>query len=118
MNRTALSLLCFLILAFVAPAAMAQVKTPPPTVSKNRDLCIAEMKKDREIQVACKTQYSNEYHDQDVRQATKNRKHVIMAYGALWGIVTVFVVGLWLRQRKLSAEIDRLEAELKKAVAE
>jgi hypothetical protein len=41
-----------------------------------------------------------------------------MAYGALWGIVAIFVVGMWLRQRKLNAQILRLEAELKKAAAE
>jgi cell division protein FtsB len=41
-----------------------------------------------------------------------------MAYAALWAIVAIFVVGMWLRQRKLSEQILQLEAELKKAAAE
>lgn len=96
----------------------AQVKGPAPYVSEMRDQCIQEMAKDSEIQVACMSRYSDEYHEADSKQATKNYKHVIMAYGALWAIVTIFVVAMWLRQRKLSDEIARLEAELKKAAAE
>lgn len=119
MNFKALSLLCFVFLVLGVPgAASAQVKSPGPYVSEMRDQCIAELQKDAEIQVACMTQYSNEFHEQDSRQATKNKKHVIMAYAALWGIVAIFVTGLWIRQRKLSAEITRLEFELKKAATE
>ena len=113
-------LLGFLILGSLAwpGAAQAQVSSPGPYVSEMRDTCIAEMKKDAKIQVACMTEYSNEFHEQDARQATANKTHVIWAYGVLWGIVTVFVILLWLRQRKLSSEIARLEAELAKAAAE
>jgi sulfur relay (sulfurtransferase) DsrF/TusC family protein len=83
-----------------------------------RDACITELAKDAVIQVACMTQYSDEFHDQDAKQVTKNNKHVVMAYAALWAIVAIFVVGMWLRQRKLSEQILQLEAELKKAAAE
>ena len=98
--------------------ATAQVKSAGPYVSEMRDQCIAELAKDAEIRVACMTQYSDEFHAQDAKQVTKNNKHVVMAYAALWGIVAIFVVAMWLRQRKLGAQIIELEAQLKKAAAE
>jgi hypothetical protein len=118
-RTTVFSLLILMVSLALAPLmASAQVKSPGPYVSEMRDQCIAELAKDAEIRVACMTQYSDEYHAQDAKQATKNNKHVVMAYGALWGIVAIFVVGMWLRQRKLSGQILQLEAELKKAAAE
>ncbi len=39
-------------------------------------------------------------------------------YIALWGIVANFIVGMWLRQRKLIMQIAGLEADLEKAAAE
>lgn len=117
--KTLPSLLLIAIGLLVLPGfAQAQVKGPGPYVSEIRAQCVEEMAKDAQIRVACMTQYSDEYHEQDAKQATKNKSHVVMAYGALWAIVTIFVVGMWLRQRKLSAEIARLEQELEKAVAE
>jgi hypothetical protein len=41
-----------------------------------------------------------------------------MAYGALWGLTVVFLVLLWLRQRRLMAEIERLAQQISKAAAE
>jgi hypothetical protein len=118
-RTTVLSLLVLLVgLAAMPLVAQAQVSSPAPYVSDMRDTCIAELAKDAEIKVACMTQYSDEFHAQDAKRVTRNNKHVVMAYGALWGIVAIFVVGMWLRQRKLNAQILRLEAELKKAAAE
>ena len=111
-------LLLFGGLALAPQLAWAQAKAAAPTVSEHRDLCIKEMAKDAEIRVACMSTYSDEYHAQDSRQATKNNKHVVMAYAAIWGIVALFLVGMWLRQRKLTEQIAQLEAELKKAAAE
>ena len=103
----------------VAPQiASAQAKSAAPYVSEVRDQCIAELAKDAEIRVACMNSYSDQFHDQDARRWTRNNKHVVMAYGALWGIVVVFVVGMWIRQRGLTSQISKLEAELKKAAAE
>lgn len=118
-RTTILSLLVLMVGLALAPRlASAQVKGAAPYVSEQRDQCIAELAKDAEIRVACMTAYSDEFHAQDARQITKNNKHVVMAYAALWGIVALFVVGMWLRQRKLTEQILRLEAELKKAAAE
>ncbi len=117
--KAALALLTLLLGLSIAPlVASAQVKSAGPYVSEMRDACIAEMAKDAEIRVACMTQYSDEYHAQDAKQATNNNKHVVMAYGALWIIATIFLVGMWLRQRKLIHQIERLEADLAKAAAE
>jgi hypothetical protein len=41
-----------------------------------------------------------------------------MSYAALWMLSVAFLVLLWLRQQRLSAEIARLESDLKKAAAE
>jgi hypothetical protein len=111
-------LLVVVALLLVPGISTAQVKGPAPYVSEMRQQCIAEMAKDKDIQTACKAQYSDEYHEADAKQVAKNHKHVVMAYAALWAIVTIFVVAMWLRQRKLTEEIARLEEELKKAAAE
>lgn len=118
-RKTVFSLLFLIASCALAPlVASAQVKSPGPYVSEMRDACIAELAKDAEIRVACMTQYTDEFHAQDARQVTKNNKHVVMAYAALWAVVAIFVVGMWVRQRKLSEQIIKLEAELKKAAAE
>lgn len=101
----------------VAPA-LAQVKGPAPYASEIRDQCIAEMEKDARILAACEESHSSKYQVQDARRATKDKQFVVVAYAVLWAIVAVFMVVLWLRQRKLSAEITKLEAELEKAAAE
>jgi hypothetical protein len=46
-----------------------------------------------------------------------DNRHVALAYGALWVLSAGFLGLMFLRQRKLDAEIARLEAEVKKAVA-
>jgi CcmD family protein len=48
---------------------------------------------------------------------TNNNRHVVLAYGALWVLTAGFLALMFLRQRTLNAEIERLEAEVKKAVA-
>ncbi len=102
----------------VSGTANAQVSAPAPYASEIRDQCISEMAKDAKIRVACMTQYSNEYHEQDAKTATANNTFVVIAYAAIWSIVAIFVLVMWLRQRKLALEIARLQAELKKAAAE
>ncbi len=99
-------------------SARAQVKGPAPYASEMRDACIAEMEKDAQILAACEESHSSKYQVQDAKRATKDKQFVVAAYAAIWGIVAIFVVIMWLRQRKLIGEIARLEAEVKKAAAE
>ncbi len=108
----------FVGLVLVASVASAQVSDPPPYASEIRDQCISEMVKDPKILSSCYKQYTIKHHEDDVRIATKNHMFVVAAYAALWAIVAIFVLVMWLRQRKLALEIARLQAELKKAATE
>ncbi len=98
--------------------ASAQVKGPAPYASEMRDQCIAEMEKDARILAACEESHSSKYQVQDAKRATKDKQFVVAAYAAIWAILAIFVAVMRLRQRKLSLEIARLEAELKKAGSE
>ncbi len=120
MRTTAQCLLLGIFLSLLAWPTIghAQVKGPAPYESAMRVECADEMRKDPVIRAECKAQWTDELREQDFRQITKDNKHVVMAYAAIWIIVMLFVVALWMRQRKLTAEIARLEDELKKAVAE
>ena len=42
----------------------------------------------------------------------KNEKHVVYAYSAMWVVAALFVVFLWRRQLRLSAEIVQLRRDL------
>jgi hypothetical protein len=48
----------------------------------------------------------------------KNERHVIGAYAAMWLVSAVFLIFLWLRQRALRTEIERLRGDLAAAVAD
>ncbi len=47
----------------------------------------------------------------------KNERHVILAYAAMWLAAVGFLFGLWRRQQRLRAEIDRLAKQLATAEA-
>lgn len=110
--------LLLLALSAVPTTASAQVKGPAPYASEMRDECIAEMEKDARILAACEESHSSKYQVQDAKRAVKDKQFVVAAYAAIWAILAIFVIIMWLRQRKLSVEITRLETELKKAAAE
>lgn len=59
-----------------------------------------------------------EVHETESKRITTNNKHVIMMYAGLWIIVVGFFLMMFLRQSKLTAEIERLRADLKRAVDE
>ena len=107
-----------LVLAAAPTTASAQVKGPAPYASEIRKQCIAEMEKDARILAACEESHSSKYQVQDAKRAVKDKQFVVAAYAAIWAILAIFVVVMWLRQRKLSLEITRLETELKKVAAE
>jgi hypothetical protein len=110
----ALAMLC---VAFPIVAS-AQVSDPKPyeTPLPHRAICKAELEKDANLRAFCKAEWTAELHDQDAKNALTNKKHVVMAYAAIWIIMMIFVVMMWLRQGKLKAEIDRLEKDLAKAL--
>ena len=99
-------------------AATAPAGEPPrPYRSELRATCEAELEKDRAWQAELKNSLRPEVHEDDASLMLRNKKHVVMAYAAVWILTVVFLVLLWLRQRRLLAEIDRLAGEVKKAAA-
>jgi CcmD family protein len=112
-----------------APAATppaSPAATPPaapaaggePYRSAMRSQCEDELEKDADWRADVKLRIAPEVHAEDAQQMLTNRRHVVMAYAALWVLVAGFVVFMWLRQRGLLAEIERLEREIAQAAKE
>lgn len=96
--------------------ALAQPKEPPrPYQSPMRDQCQAELAKDKKWMAELKDTLRPEVHEAEAALIQKNEKHVVMAYAGLWVLTVGFLVLLWLRQRKLVAELEVLEAKVAKA---
>jgi hypothetical protein len=101
-----------------APAASAAAATPAtatgdaPYRSPMRSQCEDEMAKDADWRASVKLRLAPDVHAEDAQQMLTNRRHVVMAYAALWALVAGFVVFMWMRQRGLQAEIARLEREI------
>jgi hypothetical protein len=104
-----------------AAAAPAPATIPPPAAgdapyeSPQRDACEAELAKDARWHAELEAGMIKTFHEREARQVTANNKHVAMAYGALWILMAGFVAMMFFRQRTLSAEIQRLEDEVKRA---
>jgi hypothetical protein len=52
-------------------------------------------------------------HDEETKKFVHQRGFVLWAYGIAWGVLALSGLALFLRQRRLSAEIDALEARLR-----
>jgi len=104
-----------LVCALLAPLGDASAQ---PYKSPMRAECEAELEKDRGWHAELRDSVRPDVHQEDANIIAKNKKHVVMAYGALWGLTVVFVVLLWLRQRRLLAEMERLAKQIAKAAAE
>lgn len=83
-----------------------------PYRSAMRSQCEDEMAKDADWRADVKLRLAPDVHAEDAQQMLTNRRHVVMAYAALWALVAGFVVFMWMRQRGLQAEIARLEREI------
>jgi len=55
-------------------------------------------------------------HEDAAAHIDKNERHVVYAYSAMWIVAALFVIFLWLRQQKLTAEIIQLRADLAAAI--
>lgn len=115
MKQLILSFVLLLVATLAAPAA-AQVTGDGPYQSPMRDQCTAELEKDAGWRAELVQDLRAVVHEQDAALMLRNKQHVVAAYAVIWGLAVVFVVFVWLRQRKLAAEIERLERELEKAV--
>lgn len=61
---------------------------------------------------------AEETHDQAAREVATNKRHVILAYGAMWVIGAIFLTVLWRRQQRLVGQIAELKRDLDAAVKE
>lgn len=55
-------------------------------------------------------------HDQAAAEVATNKRHVILAYAALWVLAAIFLVVLWRRQQGLKSQIAELKRDLDAAV--
>jgi hypothetical protein len=101
----------------VAPAT-GVVAAPDKYDSPMRAQCMDELRKDKGWRAGLKGELRLEVHQEEATLIANNKKHVYMAYAALWIIVVIFVVFGWRRQRALRAEIERLQADVAAAVKE
>lgn len=116
----ALFVTCVATAALSAAPAAAQdaAASGEPYRSAMRSQCEDEIEKDADWRADIKLRIAPEVHAEDAQQMLANRRHVVMAYAALWVLVAGFVVFMWLRQRGLQAEIARLEREIAQAAKE
>ena len=110
----------------LAPAAVAQTGADKPASaepgamyqSPQREMCEAELAKDKVWWAELKIALRPEVHEEEANLITTNNRHVVIAYAALWMLAVLFIVLLWLRQSALIKEIARLEAEVRRAAEE
>jgi hypothetical protein len=111
-------LVTFTLFAALAGGAARAAEPPKPYQSPMRAQCEAELGKDKVWQAELRESVRPSVHQEDADTLIRNHQHVVIAYGALWGLTVVFLVLLWLRQRRLVGELDELEQKIKKAAAE
>ncbi|HUS63904.1 MAG TPA: hypothetical protein VMZ28_05135 [Kofleriaceae bacterium] len=116
--KAILSLVLAVALAAGVAGVAAADEPAKPYRSEMREKCEEELAKDKLWSAELQESVRPSVHEADAAIMLKNKKHVVMAYAALWILTVAFLVLLWLRQRKLVAEIARLEARVSKAAAE
>jgi len=126
-STTTLSLAVALVAGASIFGAVASAKQAPPDgveqaeqasgpyKSDMRGQCEAELARDKRWAAELKNQLRPEIHQEDANLTMTNKRHVVLAYAALWAFVVVFLVLLWARQQRLVSEIARLERDVKKA---
>ena len=98
-----------------AAAAPAAATGDAPYRSAMRSQCEDELARDADWRADVKLRLAPDVHAEDAQQMLANRRHVVMAYAALWALVAGFVVFMFMRQRGLQAAIARLEREIVQA---
>lgn len=106
------------IIACALLAPLAQAWAAEPYRSTMREQCESELAKDKGWSAELRNDCRAEVHQEDANVLMRNKQHVVMAYAALWGLTVVFLVLLWMRQRRLLGEIERLGKQIEKAAAE
>jgi CcmD family protein len=113
---TTLGIATLLAVAGTRTARAQPAKEPPRSYqSPMRTQCEAELAKDKGWNAELRLSLRPEVHEEEASLITRNNKHVVMAYAAIWILTVGFVVLLWFRQRRLLAELDALEKKVAKA---
>ena len=113
---TTFGVAALLALASGRDAGAQETKGPARSYqSPMRAECEAELAKDKGWNAELRDSLRPEVHEAEAALIQRNKKHVVGAYGALWILTVVFLVLLWIRQRKLLAELDTLEKKVAKA---
>ncbi len=113
---TIVLLLATLLVPVTALAIQPQERSPEaPYVSPDRDRCEIELRKDLAWYATLKLQLRDDVHADESATFTRNNRHVIIAYIAIWVLTVGFVVMMFLRQGRLQAEVARLSSELARA---
>lgn len=117
------SILWIFVVMLVAPAAAladkeapsAAKQTPESFTSPIRQQCEGDLRKDHTWRAQLEQELRNKVHQDDADLMATNKKHVVMAYAALWIIMVMFVVFMWIRQTDLKKQIASLESDLSAA---
>ncbi len=97
-----------------AESAMAE----PPYASPMREQCTEELRKDARWRAELRNQLRDDIHSEDANLMLRNKRHVVIAYAAIWILAVGFLVLMWWRQRSLTSEIEALREEVRRAAKE
>jgi hypothetical protein len=114
--------------AAAAPAAGAPAAAPPAGTTLTRDQIIDALARDKALEAdflrQLKERHARELleitrqtHDDESRRIALNKRHVVLAYAAIWLLAVGFLIVLWRRQQAMNARIAQLKRELEAAVA-
>ena len=91
---------------------------PVSRIIARPDTCIAELRNDARFAAHLNKILVFAVHEEESEEWSEDQRHVWMAYIAIWVLTVGFLVGVWLRQGKLKGEIERLQADLDRALKE
>jgi len=109
-------ILTFLTLLALGTAVHAQGQPVNEYHSPVRATWREEVRKDPGLKADIEGALREAVHERESATFTRNNRHVVIAYAAIWVLTIGFVAFLWLRQGKLKQEIARLHSELGKAI--
>lgn len=110
------------------PAPGAAAPTPAPgaqggaTPLALKHTCMAAINNDQEwtneLRGMVQKRMTFEAHDADAKLIALNKRHVVMAYAALWLLAVGFLLMQWRRQQALREQLEALRRELGAALQE
>jgi len=99
-------------------AAADKELAEPPYESPMREQCTEELRKDARWRAELRNQLRDDVHAEDANLMLRNKRHVVIAYAAIWILAVGFLVLMWWRQRALKSEIEQLRQEVRRAAKE